>query len=118
MNKISPKVYFVLNWEAFADYTRCPNKNATFLTKHATIAFCSIAKLLFDSKRVCINLDFEILDSPICKIFFEIRKFEDIKCFFQESILGDFRGINFTHLLTCLSVRIANNGVHLSRHSS
>ena len=59
-----------------------------------------IAKILFDSKRECINLDFDTFGSPIFKIFFEIRKFKDINVFFQESILGDFRGINFTHLLT------------------
>ena len=46
------------------------------------------------------NLDFDTLGFPICKIFFEIHKFKDINVFFQESILNDFGGINFTHLLT------------------
>ena len=52
------------------------------------LTFCSIAKILFDSKRVCINLDFEALDSQICKIFYEIHKFKDINVFSQETILG------------------------------
>ena len=82
-----------------SSYTGCPNKNATFLTKHETIAFCSISKILFDSKRVGINLDFDTLDSPICKIFFEVRKFKNINVFFQESILGNFRGISLSSAL-------------------
>ena len=75
----------------FSLYTRCPNKNATFLTKHETIAFCSIAEILFDSKRVSINLDFETLASHICKIFFETPKSEDINVFSKtrfQAILG------------------------------
>ena len=60
---------------------RCPNKNTTFLTKHKTIACSSIAKILVDSKRVCINLDFDTLGSLICKISFGIRKFKDINVF-------------------------------------
>ena len=61
--------------------TGCPNKNAAFLTKHEAIAFCSIAKILFDSERVCINLDFDTLASPIRRIFFKIRKFKNINLF-------------------------------------
>ena len=34
------------------------------------------------------NLDFDTLGSPICKVFFEICKFKDINGFFQESVLG------------------------------
>ena len=33
-------------------YIGCPNKNTAFFTEHETIAFCSITKILFDSKRV------------------------------------------------------------------
>ena len=80
--------------------TGCPNKNATFFTKHETIAFYSIANKLFDSERVCINFNFDTLASPICGIFFEVRKSKDRNVFFKEPILGNFRGINFTHLLT------------------
>ena len=80
---------------------RCPNKNATFFKKHEAIAFCSIANKLFDSERVCINLNFDTLVSPIREIFFEIHKSKDRNVFFfKEPILGNFRSINFTHLLT------------------
>ena len=72
----------------FQTYTGCPNKSVTFLTKHETIAFCSIAKIPFDYKRVCINLDFDTLDSPICEIFSEIRRFKDLNVLLQEPILG------------------------------
>ena len=67
----------------FVQYTRCPNKNATFFTKHETIAFCSlIAKILLDSERVCINSSFDTLASLICKMFFEIHKSKDRNAFF------------------------------------
>ena len=74
-----------------------PKKNATFFTKHETTAFCLIAKIAFDSERVYINLNFDTLASPIRKIFFETLKSNNRNVFFQEAILGDFRGINFTH---------------------
>ena len=51
-----------------------PIKTQQFFTKHETISFCSIAKIFFDSVKVCINLNFDTLASPICKIFFEIHK--------------------------------------------
>ena len=54
-------------WVNLLYTTECPNKNATFFAKHKTITFCSIVKILFDSKRVCVNLDFHALDSPIVK---------------------------------------------------
>ena len=78
----------------------CPDKNATCFKKHAIIAFCSIVKILFDSERVCINLNFDTLASPISKIFLEVRKSKDRNVFFQERILGDSMSINFTHLFT------------------
>ena len=66
--------------------TGCPNKNATCFTKHETIAFCSIVKILFDSERVCINLNFDTLASPISKIFFEIRKSKDRNVFSKSGL--------------------------------
>ena len=76
-----------------------PIKTPLF-TKHETITFCSIAEILFDSERVCINVNFNTLASPICKRFFEIRKSKDKNVVFQELILGDFRCVHFAHLLT------------------
>ena len=40
------------------------------------IAFCSDAKIFPDSERVRINLDFDILASPVCQPFFEICQFK------------------------------------------
>ena len=59
---------------------------------------------------MCISPNFDTLTSPICKIFFEIRKSKDKNAFFEEPILGDFRG----HLSTQLNIRIAKNDVHLT----
>ena len=42
------------------------------------------------------KLKVDTLVSPICKIFFEIRKIKDRDAFLQQPILGDFRGSNFT----------------------
>ena len=42
----------LLNIQVSVCYTECPNKNATFLTKLKTIAFCSDAKIFFDSERI------------------------------------------------------------------
>ena len=61
--------------------TGCPDKYATSFTKHETMAFLSIAEILFDSKRVCTNLNFDTLASPICEISFEIGKSEDRNVF-------------------------------------
>ena len=61
--------------------TECPNKSVTFFTKHETITFCSIAKILFNSEGLCIDLNFDTLASPICEIFFEIRKSKDRNVF-------------------------------------
>ena len=63
------------------NYTGCPNKNATFFTKHVATACCLIAKILFDSERVCIYLNSDTLASPICKIFFAIHKAKDSNIF-------------------------------------
>ena len=68
--------------------TGCPNKNVAFFTKHVATTFCSIAKILFDSERVCINLNSDTLASPVCKIFFAIHKYKDRNVFFPRV---DFR---------------------------
>ena len=36
-----------------------PIKMQPFFTKHETVSLCSIAKILFVSKRVCIHLNFD-----------------------------------------------------------
>ena len=45
------------------------------------------------------KFNFDTLASPICELLFEIRKSEDRNVFFQEPILGNFKGINVTYLL-------------------
>ena len=67
-----------------------PIKTRHFFTKLEVIAFCSDAKIFLDFERVRINLDFNILASPVCQPFFEICQFKYYGLFFQELTLGHF----------------------------
>ena len=49
VNKPTDEIYLEISHN-FSYSTGCPNKYATYFTKHETIALCLIAKILFDSK--------------------------------------------------------------------